>query len=112
MVEVKRATLVNELMKLRQSFMSWDDERRKKVDIVLSALDNEETYVNIEEAIAQVHVIASKHEKYHELQDSALKVLDLEFAKLSLSGEEKRKDDARYTKAHQKLREFEKRGML
>ena len=103
--KVKTKKLVNNLLSLRQSFVSWDDERRRKVDLVLSALDKKKKYTDLEEAEARLNEIA----KGDELLPAAKKMLRLHYLELSMTVKERFNMKRRTARARKKLKRWKKK---
>lgn len=79
--EVKTKILKKDLLRLRHSFLDWDSERRRKVDLVLAALNEREKYVDLEEVEKGLNELA----KDDELLPAAQKMLRLHHSYLSMT---------------------------
>lgn len=103
--KVRRKTLIKDLLKLRASFMAWDNERRRKVDLVLTALEPEDRYINIERVKERLNRIAEGDE----LLPAAQKMLELHYRSLSMNVIERSKAYRRSKRARRKLKRITKR---
>ena len=99
---------MNELLELRASFLEWDDQRRKKVDLILDTIDTSRKYVDYEQTKIRLKEIA----KNEELLPASLKMLHLHYLDLSMSIIKKNRMRRRYTRARRKLRRLKKEGHL
>ena len=79
--KVKTKTLQKDLLQLRRSFMDWDDERRRKVDLVMEALESEDKYVDIERVKRRLDIVAEGDE----LLPAAQKMINIHYLDLSLT---------------------------
>lgn len=106
--KVKTKKLVKDLHQLRSSFADWDDQRRKKVDLVLNAIDNKQKYIDYEQTKSRLVETA----KGEELLPAALKMLNLHYLDLSMTIREKYKMWRRTMKARKKLRRLRRDGYI
>lgn len=112
-MQVKQEELIPLLIQLRESFMDWDNERRKKVDIVLHALNStDEVVVNLEETLKNIELLGIQDSSYTELVPAAKKLLRLHYCELSRTPEKIKTDNERYERARQKMEVFKKKGLL
>lgn len=102
--KVKRKTLIKDLLKLRASFMAWDNERRRKVDLVLTALEPEDKYIIIERVKERLNRVAEGDE----LLPAVQKMLDLHYRSLSMNVIERSKAYRRSKRARRKLKRITK----
>lgn len=79
--KVKTKTLQKDLLQLRRSFANWDNERRRKVDLVLEALEPEGKYVDIDRVKHRLDVVAEGDE----LLPAAQKMINLHYLDLSMT---------------------------
>lgn len=103
--KVKRKILIKDLLKLRDSFMEWDDERRRKVDLVITALEPESRYINIKRVEQRLNRIAEGDE----LLTAAQKMLHIHYLDLSMSVIKRTKAYRRTKKARRKLKRMMRR---
>lgn len=103
-MRVRTKKLKKDLLRLRQSFLGWDSERRRKVDLVIAALDEKEKYVDLGEAQARLNEIA----RDDELLDAAQKMLRLHYSELSLTVTKRYEAWRRTSRARKKLRRWKK----
>lgn len=102
--KVKTKKLKKDLLRLRQSFLDWDSERRRKVDLVIAALNEAEKYTDLEEAQARLYEIA----RDDELLDAAQKMLRLHYLELSLTVTKRYQAWRRTARARKKLKKWKK----
>lgn len=106
--EVKTKELVDELMQLREAFMDWDDQRRKKVDLILNVMEMDAEYVDYDTTRSRLIETA----KDEELLPASLKMFHLHYTDLSMSESRRKYMDERYERAQRKMNEFKREGRL
>lgn len=103
---------MEELLELRQSFMDWDIERRKKVDMILDSLDVEGKYVDVREVEENLTQLVDENKTYKELEPSAKKMFIIHYKEHARTWTESTQDNARRRKARRKLKKYKKQGLL
>lgn len=84
--------------------MAWDNERRRKVDLVLTALEPEDKYIIIERVKERLNRVAEGDE----LLPAVQKMLDLHYRSLSMNVIERSKAYRRSKRARRKLKRITK----
>lgn len=102
--KVKTKKLVRDLLQLRESFADWDNGRRRKVDLVLNAIDKNQKYIDYEQTAKRLNNTASNDE----LLPASMKMLRLHYLDLSMTISEKAKAYRRTVRARKKLRRLKK----
>lgn len=104
--KVKTKTLQKDLLQLRRTFLNWDHERRRKVDLVLAALEHEGKYVDIE----RVKKRLDERAEGDELLIAAHKMINIHYLDLSMTVTNRVKAYRRRLRAKRKLNKMKRRG--